>query len=789
MLSKKRLLELVYSYIVYDGTVKKIARSQQYFAVRAALARIKEGANGRKRPGGVIWHTTGSGKTLTMLMIGKALALEPDVEGPHIFLVTDRVDLDRQVIDTFLACGKTIIQAQSGAHLARLISEKKTDLIATVIDKFETVSDAGVSEEDSNIFVLVDEAHRSQYGQGYAKMEAVLPMACYIAFTGTPLTGDEKNTMARFGDFIHKYTMNQAVIDGAVVPLLYEPRVVELKVDQAKIDRDFARELKDKALTKEEKASLKKKAAAARGVYMAEDRMKEIAGDIKDHFRANYQGTGFKAMLACSNKEMAVRYRKLLSDGGEVLAEVIISPPDTRLGHEDIDEDNLESVQEFWKEMMDKYHGDTKAYEKTIVDSFKDEGGVEILIVVDKLLTGFDAPRNSVIYIDKLLSGHNILQAIARVNRVFHDKEYGLVIDYRGIFRELTGAIKHYAELEGEGYDKNDVEGMLVNVRTEVAKLAERRTNVWEVLKEVSNKSDTEAMARHLEPKDKRDQFYKKLREFSQTMMLALSSHEFIKGTERKLTESYKVDLAFFESLRVDVKQRYGESFDTTPYEKKLRKLIDSHVGAEAVKIPFPRASLFDAATFQRQLNAMTSDAARADMIASRMKQAISVSMSEDPALNAALSTMIDDTIKAFREARLSDEKYYRSMLELLEKQRAGTVGESALPEEVRGNKEAAAYFGIIKKGLLNGRSEAADLKADRMMAVAAVELAKIIKERQTRDWIMFPDAQKAVESAIDECLFKHFGDEYGDKIEEAIAAILETAKSRYQKNSTGGLN
>ncbi|NVM22837.1 MAG: HsdR family type I site-specific deoxyribonuclease, partial [Desulfobacterales bacterium] len=261
LLRPQRLLHLTYQFIVYDAGVKKIARYQQYFAVEDTIRRVAHLNTQGMRTGGVIWHTTGSGKSLTMVMLAKALALHPNIRNPRVIIVTDRINLDSQIWGTFRACGKQVERAESGKDLAKLIRQGKADLITTVINKFETASKVEVRDGGINIFVLVDEGHRSQYGSMHAKMRQVLEKACYIGFTGTPLLKKDKTTAAKFGGFIHKYTMRQGVEDSVVAPLLYEGRMAELAVDQEGIDKWFERVTKD--LTDEQKLDLKRKFSRA----------------------------------------------------------------------------------------------------------------------------------------------------------------------------------------------------------------------------------------------------------------------------------------------------------------------------------------------------------------------------------------------------------------------------------------------------------------------------------------------------------------------------------------------
>ena len=271
LLHPKRLLELTYQYLVFDGGIKKIARYQQYFAVRATLDRVS-GLNAQgERTGGVIWHTTGSGKSLTMVMLAKALALHPNIRNPRIILVTDRINLDDQIYKTFDHCGHPVVQASSGADLLKLVQSESAEIIATVINKFVTVAADKIKDANPDIFVLVDEGHRGQYGSIHSKMRQVFTNGCYIGFTGTPLTKGQKSTALKFGSFIHKYAMRQAVENGAVVPLLYEGRMVELDPNQAQLDRWFDRHTAD--LNDEQKADLKQKMSRVDVVSDAERRI------------------------------------------------------------------------------------------------------------------------------------------------------------------------------------------------------------------------------------------------------------------------------------------------------------------------------------------------------------------------------------------------------------------------------------------------------------------------------------------------------------------------------------
>lgn len=435
---RERLLTLVFRFVLFDAGEKKVARYQQYFCVNKILDRVRRTQRNGTRKGGVVWHTQGSGKSLTMVMLAESLALDRAIDDYKIILVTDRVDLDDQIYKTFHHCGTQPVQAKTGKHLAELLRDNKARIITTVIDKFElALGKAGVRDENPDIFVLVDESHRGQYGELHAKMKKALPNACFIGFTGTPVTKKDKNTIERFGGLIDTYTIEQAVEDKAVVPLLYEGRHVDQKVDSEAVDSWFERITA--SLSAEQKRDLKKKFSSSDQLNKAEQKVMRIAWDVSEHFRDNWQGTPYKAQLVAQDKATALLYKKFLDEFDMVTSEVLISGPDDREGEEDVHEESKGEVKAFWKAMMAKYGGE-KEYNRQVISAFKHADAPEIIIVVDKLLTGFDAPRNTVLYLTRRLKGHALLQAIARVNRLFDGKDFGYIIDYRGVLQNLDEA-------------------------------------------------------------------------------------------------------------------------------------------------------------------------------------------------------------------------------------------------------------------------------------------------------------------------------------------------------------
>lgn len=397
LLSIDRLKELTKYFVIYDANVKKICRYQQYFAIKEIIKTINTNDVEGNRQSGVIWHTQGSGKSLTMVMLAKYILLEMARFEPKVVIVTDRKELDKQIAKTFTHTRCKPARATSGKNLIDLINEGKVDIITTIINKFNTVESSGLKNLSRDVFVLVDESHRSNYGELSTKMRVVFPNACYIGFTGTPLMKSEKNTMTKFGKLIHKYTIKDGVDDRAIVPLIYEGRFVEQTVDEANIDLWF--EQTTKRLTESQRDDLKRKWSSMKRLASTEARIKRIALDINNHYVEGYKDTGFKAMLATNRKRDAVSYLACFEQFGDLNCEVCISPPDMREGVDDIDEGTDNRVIAYWSRMMKKY-GDADAYEDSVKNRFVD-GEIDILIVCSKLLTGFDAPRCQVLYIDK----------------------------------------------------------------------------------------------------------------------------------------------------------------------------------------------------------------------------------------------------------------------------------------------------------------------------------------------------------------------------------------------------
>jgi type I restriction enzyme, R subunit len=692
-----------------------------------------------------------------------------------IILVTDRVDLDRQIKDTFHYCGLEPHQARTGRHLAELILDDKVRVVTTVIDKFEAALNAKeLRYESPDVYVLVDESHRGQYGALHAKMVRALPNACFIGFTGTPVMKAEKNTIAKFGGLIDTYTITQAVADKAVVPLLYEGRHVDQIVDRAQIDRWFDRITE--RLSREQAADLKHKFASTGQLAKAEQRVAAIAWDVGAHFADTWQGTGFKGQLVAQDKATALLYKKYLDEYGRVTSEVLISAPDDREGDDDVLEDNKSEVVRFWRSVVTKY-GNEKAYNDQIIDAFKYADRPEIIIVVDKLLTGFDAPRNTVLYLTRSLKDHTLLQAIARVNRVYPGKEFGYIIDYAGVLQNLNSALDVYGALPD--FDADDLVGTVTNVAEEVSKLPQRHSDLWGVFRQVMNKRDVEALERHLTDDARRAEFYDHLSAYARTLGVALSTVAFLDETPEDKVSKYRADLKFFMALRQSARRRFAEVVDFKEYEPKIQKLLDRHVGTGEVEKLTGLVNIFDAEAFAAEVEKLGTPASKADTIAYRTKRTISERMAEDPAFYEKFSKLLEDAIAAFRQKRLSDADYLRRVTEISASVRDRTGDD--VPESLRSNDDAKALFGVVREALAPysvGKFDVAQVGADSALAID-----DIIERRKIVNWAQNADVQNRMRNDIDDHLFE-VKDRYGlpipiPEIDAAVERCLDVARVR----------
>ena len=775
----ERLLELTRYFVLFDKNEKKIARYQQYFAIKEILKTVEETDQNGNRQGGVIWHTQGSGKSLTMVMLAKYLLTKMQNFNPKVIVVTDRKELDIQIHRTFNHTRLKASRATSGKHLVDLINDNSADIVMTLVHKFDTAAVKQKPILSRDIFILVDESHRTQYGELHNKMKQVFPNACYLGFTGTPLMKKEKNTMVKFGKLIHAYTIADGVRDKAIVPLLYEGKMVEQTVNRKAIDHRL--EMITRHLNEKQKEEVMRKWSKFERIASSDQRIKMIAFDINDHFLRNYKtkGSHFKAMLATNSKKEAIRYLEAFEELGDLNCAVVISPPDQREGHHEVDESSDDIVQRFWKKMMEKYR-DADTYEETIKDQFVNKDDIDLLIVVDKLLTGFDAPKAAVLYIDKPLKEHGLLQAIARVNRLCEGKDYGLIVDYRGLLDKLDEALEMYRGGGLENFDPKDLKGTLYDVISIIGTLRHYHTELVNIFIPVKNKNDLEEYEVLLENEELREHFYNVLSQFGRHLAIALESENVYRALGSEELNRYKKDLKFYQELRKSVKLRYSDTIDHREYEAKMQMLMDNYISAEEViRITNP-VDIMDEKGFEEELKRLQSPRAKADAIRTRLSKRIETKWDENPAYYKKFSERIEEALQAYKEKRISEAEYLERMKEILRDFRSGASGVT-YPDNIRKNPNAQAFYGVVKEII----GETNDLTGkDELMGELALKVDEIIEEHSKVDWHDNMEVHNRIAQELDDLLFD-FAKEHGlkldfDQIDKIIESVKTVALRRY---------
>ena len=751
LLSKDRLLRLVGHYIVFDKRMKKVCRYQQFFAIEETLKRVSAKKDGA-RAGGLIWHTQGSGKSLTMVMLTKLL--KQIYINSKIIVVTDRIDLDGQIHETFENTDVKAGRASSGSDLIEKL-QSGVSVITTLVHKFEKVKNQKVVIRDGDIFVLVDESHRTQGGDLHKAMKKALPLACYIGFTGTPLLKCEKNSFAKFGGEIHRYTIDDAVKDGAVLPLLYEGRYVGQEVlDPDGLTRKFdliSRELGDEA-----KRDLQQKWARFERVASSEQRLELIAVDINEHIKKTLKKSGFKAMLATQRKYDAIKYHEIFEEFGEIKSAYVISSNE----HEELEGGHKEYVAKAWQETTKDY-GSEEAYLKHVKDEFIYGDEIDLLIVVDKLLTGFDAPRASTLYIDKQLKEHNLLQAIARVNRLYDGKDYGYIIDYRGLLGELDQALTNYASLSG--FDPEDITGAVIDVRSEIIKAKTYYTHLDDLFSGVKFKDDLESYVAVLEDVQKRDDFKEWLSQFARAFKLALSSEKISDILSEEDIKVYKQRVKFYNELRKTVQLRYHEACDFGKYEAQMQKLLDTYVNAQGVNELTKLVNIFET-EFDDEVQRVEGKNAKADTIISAVSAVVKEKMDSNPAFYKSIAQQIQDIIDEYKAKRLSEEEKL-TKAKLLKDLITGALkpNEDRYPKEFNANKILFAIF----DNLLDILGDVGLMDVETVAKNLSLKFYEIYEKASKKpEWHKNKDVENEITSQMEDALWD-VEDEYGVSIDE----------------------
>ncbi len=789
LLSPARLLELTRYFIIYDANVKKICRYQQYFAIKAIIQTIQQTDERGNRQSGVIWHTQGSGKSLTMVMLAKYL-LMTIAHHPKVVIVTDRKELDIQIAKTFSHTRLHPARATSGRHLVELVNSDRADVVTSIINKFNTAERLDSKNLSKDVFILVDESHRSNYGQMATKMRTVFPNACYIGFTGTPLMKKEKNTMTKFGGLIHKYTIQDGVNDGAIVPLIYEGRFVDQRVDEDNIDLWF--EQTTKRLTKSQKQDLAKKWSSIRRLTSTDARIKRIALDINKHFIESIKNTGFKAMLATNYKRDAIRYLKCFEMFGDLECAVMISPPDMREGIDDIDEGADEMVVAYWNKMMRQY-GDAEKYEEALKAKFCD-GELDIIIVCSKLLTGFDAPICQVLYIDKELKEHGLLQAIARTNRLTDGKDYGLIIDYRGLIKKLDDALEVYSGAGLENFDSGDLKGVVVDIMTAIGKLRDAYTNLMQLFDgllpqpqpiskgEWRMEEATEAIEVFLADDKRREAFYHLLSMLGRALNIVLNSDQVYSALPKKEIKHYQDVFIYFCKVRRSIKLRYCDAIDNREYEKQMQNLLDTHLSVVGLKQITNPIDIMNRDEFEKELNELGSLRSKADAIRTRLNKSISEKYDENPAFYESFSKRIQAALNEYKDRVITEAEYLNKMRDIMQDFRAGksTV---TYPARIQNDVHAQAFYGVISAilvqvPLFNKEGDLGREARTDFIAEIAMDITQIIAKHSQVDWSNNKTIHDRISQDIDD-LFYRYECERGIHIEyDIVDNIIENIKT-----------
>lgn len=748
MLTPDRIMDITRYFILFDANVKKVCRYQQFYGVKNIISTITQFDAEGRRKSGVIWHTQGSGKSLTMVMIANYILNNIEVGKSRVIIVTDRKELDKQITKTFSNTKIKPSRATTGRNLVDLIEDDKADIITTIINKFNAVDKSNTKLLSKDIFVLVDESHRSNYGELATKMRSVFPNACYIGFTGTPLMKNDKTALKFGGNYIHKYTIKDGVDDKAIVPLIYEGRFVEQKVDEKNIDLWFEKTCQK--LSGAQQEELRIKWSSIKKLNSTNARIDRIALDIDNHFTTNFLNTGFKAMLATSSKLDAVKYYNIFKSISDLEVAVCISSPDTREGTEEVDESKVPDVIKFWNEMMEIY-SNADDYEDSIKNKFID-GDIDILIVCSKLLTGFDAPLCQVLYLDKELKEHSLLQAIARTNRLYDGKDYGLIVDYRGLLPKLNDAMNIYAGNNGlDKFDEKDLTGLFTDVLNSVATLRQAYTNVENDFVTVKNKSDEEEYEQLLEGDEKlRQKFYDNLCVFGKALAMVLASetaYDAINSFDPTEIPLYKDKFKFYSKLRVMIKKRCAEMLDNAEYEKEMRNLLDKHLSVVDLKILTKPLDIMDKGELERELEVLTSKAAKADAIRYNISRNIQIKRDTNPAYYDSFSKRIKDTLEAYKQQVISDAEYLSAMNKILDDFRNNNSGIS-YPDTIKGNVHAQAFYGVLLPILSeNGVSDI------EVAGIVASKIAEVVEEFVKVDFKNNNEVHKQIAQGIEDLL------------------------------------
>lgn len=745
--TKNNFLDLIRNFIIFEPSggrvIKKLARYQQYRAVHKTIHRLKTGKT-QKEKGGVIWHTQGSGKSLTMVFLAIRMRRDVDLKEYKLVFITDRIQLDRQLTATFTnAQGEKVYHAKSVSTLKELLAKDSSDLVTAMMQKFQESSEKFDFPElnaSEKIIVLADEAHRSQYGILGVALNTALPNAPKIAFTGTPLIKTEQTT-GTFGSYIDTYTIEQAVKDGSTVQILYEGREARTKVTGDSLDKLFDEYFGKRP--EEERAAIKKKYGTEKAVLESPHRIRWVCIDILKHYRERIEPNGFKAMIVTSSRHAATVYKKMLDELDGPESRVIISA----------DHNDPEYLRQFTDST--KQDGWVKNFVKPIEDS-----PISILVVKDMLLTGFDAPICQAMYLDRKITDHNLLQAIARVNRTHEGKQCGFIVDYYGLSDYLTEAL--------DMFTSEDVKGALKNLKEEIPKLQACHTRAMERFKN-ADREDIEACVMILKDSEIRQQFEINFKKFAKQMDIVYPD---------PAAKPYIPDLMFLGKVNQAARNLYRDpQLDIKGVGEKVRKLIDDNIRATGVDPMIPPIDLL-AKNFKDHVSELKSSKTKASDIEHALKHHITVNIENDPAYYRKLSEKLEKIIS-------EHEERWDELVQLLMDFRDNIEEDRIKGAEALGlSTTEYAFHNILIQELCRIRGEnTLDGQADEEILDVTRKLVEMIDESsQIVDFFHKADEVKKVERAIKrELMETSFGDEDGLR-NAVIQQFMDLAKVKFNK-------
>ncbi|HIH70012.1 type I restriction endonuclease subunit R [Methermicoccus shengliensis] len=746
LLNKTRLLEIIHDFIIFDAGIKKVPRHNQYFAVKAAQKSIK------KREGGIIWHTQGSGKSLIMVWLAKWII--ENISDSRVLIVTDRIELDEQIEKVFRGVGEDIYRTKSARDLIEQLNKKDENLMCSLIHKFgraeatdrdydEYIQELEATlpmdfEPKGNIFVFVDECHRTQSGKLHRAMKKILPNAVLIGFTGTPLLKKDKpTTLETFGKYIHTYKFDEGVQDGIILDLRYEARDVDIKVvSEDKIDKWF--EVKTKGLSDIAKTQLKKRWGTLKKLYSSRSRMEKIVADIIFDFETKPRlatGRGNAMLVAGSIYEACKYYELFKSRGFDKVAIVTSYRPNIMniKGEETGEEGEAENIKkyEIYKKMIADYYSISEEeavkdywidkFEKEVKKKFVEEPGqMKLLIVVDKLLTGFDAPSATYLYIDKPMKDHGLFQAICRVNRLDDkdngdelDKDYGYIVDYRDLFNSMEKAIKDYTSGAFAEFDKEDVEGLLKDRLTDAKKRLDEALEKVELLTEgvkppkgINEYREYFVGDNSEEKQQLRLEFYKRVSSLVRAYT-NIANELTEAGYSKKEQEEIKEKVRHYTAIRGELKLMSGDYLDLKVFDPAMRYLIDSYIQAEESRTlaSFEDTSLLEIIVLkglQKALETLPSaigknKEALAETIENNIRRLIVDKREVNPAYYDKMSKILKELVEKRKKEVISYEEYLKEVEELTKMLINRESGKQSYPPSIRNSMAKRAIYDNLK--------------------------------------------------------------------------------------------